>query len=301
MIKGFYKITSNGEFIAEYENMITANGLQAINQYLCGMITDWAGSIAIGNLSTNATASGTQFLDYEYLRFPTTLKSYFSASSSNQIALKTSIDPSLSFQIYELGVFPSMVSAGKIDHFEISNFSGISNGSSTWYTSSATPATTASGARTDSLTVRLSAGQSASTALPSTLAAYNFNDRVDILYYTASAILSTSSITVTFIDDSASANKWTASITIPATASGTYATSRLLFTSAPPDAFTYHTASCVVTFLGSGTLLLDHMKISTGETKYLSSILTSRITSATPLITKYYGQPMEIEYYIQVT
>jgi hypothetical protein len=305
MIKGFYKITSNGETIAEYQNMITANGLQAINEFLCGMASDWAGSIAVGSLNNNATASSTQFLDYEFIRYPVTLKSYFNnTSSGNYVALKTSLDPALIFQAYELGVFPNRPSiTGNIDNFEISNFSEITSGSSLWYTASSTPATTASTSRINSLRINLPAGSSASSAIIVGLGSYSLNDKVDILYYTASQIVSTSSITVTFIDDSASANQWTASTTIPATASGTYTTSRLSFTSLPPDAFTYQTASCVINFSGTGTISLDHMKISTGGIKGIESILTSRVTASgsSPLINKAYGQPMEIEYYIQVT
>jgi hypothetical protein len=458
MIKGFYRVTSNGEFVAEYENMITSNGLQAINEFLCGMIPDWAGSIAIGSLNSNPTTSSTQFLDYEYLRYPTTLKGYVSSSAINKISLKTSLDPSLTFQAYELGIFPNRVTSSRIDHAEISNFSGISNGSSTWsvgintdnlilnpsfetgttaswtfngglnvsiVTSSAysgtyamqlqknsnvssfvqniywaqpalfnliggvsytfsfyakrvsgtnpmpidfslfslgagggyvanganltndwqkisitlpgtsvvtgtgvayinmsgavlgdtvlidsvmlqgpsSPAITASGARSDSLTVQLPAGQTVTSPISMGTGAYNLNDRIDILYYTALPITSVSTLTVNLIDDSASANKWTAVANIAPTASGIYTTSRLFFTSAPPDAFTNNLSSCQVKFEGSGTILLDHMKMSTGETKNIDSILTSRIYSSnsSPLITKAYGQPMEIEYYIQVT
>jgi len=457
MIKGFYRITSNGEFVAEYENMITANGLKAINEFLCGMIPDWAGSIAVGGLNANATSSATQFLDYEYLRYPVTLKSYFDATGSgNYVALKTSIDPALTFQAYELGIYPNRINLNNIDHFEISNFSGISNGSSTWfaglstdnlvlnpgfeggttaswvfeaglnvsvisgsgytgtyamqlqknsnveanqywsrpavfnlignlsYTFSfyakrvsgtnpmpiqcsffslgtgggnvanwfyltndwqkisltlpatsvvdgpaiayinlwpttlgdtilvdtvtvqgpSTPATTASGAaRVDQLTIQLSAGYSISSPISVAMNAYNLNDKIDILYYTASPITSISTMTVDFIDNSASANKWTAVTSIPATASGIYTTSRLSFTGPPPDAFTGNLSYCTIKFDGTGVLLLDHMKVSTGETKNIDSILTSRVVSpnTTPLLTKVYGQPMEIEYYIQVT
>ena len=63
-ITGTYVIKSDGVVIGEYKNMLTANGLYLINQYLSGNTKYWADSIAVGALSTVATASTTASLQY---------------------------------------------------------------------------------------------------------------------------------------------------------------------------------------------------------------------------------------------
>jgi hypothetical protein len=304
MIEGTYRITSSGSTVAEYKNMLTANGLLVINQYLANVVPDWAGSLAIGTLSTNSTASTTTALDYEILRFPVTLKAYRTVSGSNQMALKATIDPETVFQAYEFGIFPMRVNKLLFrDHFKITDFTEQIAASSSWYIGSS-PAPTASVSptpRSGGSGIKISTGQTASLIFYSNFADYNDADSLDLLYYCASATTSTSSITVYFSDDSTSGNVWSASGTIPATSSGTY-THKVLSFQPKPDAFTDTMYSCSIQFAGSGgTLLLDHLKVTTGQAKPTDQLLTSRTTSASPLVTKVYGQPMEIEYYIQVT
>ena len=308
MINGTYRILSSGSVIAEYKNMITANGLTAINEYLAGMLPEWAGSIAVGVLSSNSTSSATTQLDYEYLRYPVTLKSYGSASGNSRIVLKTSIDPATIFQAYELGVFPgNFIPVSHMDNFQIADFSSISSGSSTWF-QGATALTTASivgtaTPRIATLMASLSFNSTASTSLTLPIPSYTENDYVDVFYYCATPITSTASLTVTFGDDSAIQNIWAASTSFASAASGAFYTNRLSFPSAA-SGFSGNVSTCSITFAGSnGIIWLDHMKLATGGTKTVDEMLTSRVTASgsAPLVTKTYGQPMEIEYYIQVT
>lgn len=310
-IVGKYVVSSNGQILGEYKNMITTNGLLAINQYLTNAIPSWAGSIGIGLLSSSATSASTQFLQYEYERFPITLKSYRIVSSSNQIVVKASIDPELVFQAYEIGIFPMTVDmATHIDNYPISDFSETSSGSSAWYIGSV-PATSSSAnptPRASSKTVSIAAGQTAFLPGAASISGmalntgpFNSADYIDVLYYCASAVGSSGSLTVYLGDDTAiSPNIWAASGTLSATPSGSFYVSRLNFL-AKPDTFSNNVISSSINFAGTGILLLDHMKIVTGDAKTTDHKLVSRTTSASPIITKSYGQPMEIEYYVQVT
>ena len=153
--------------------------------------------------------------------------------------------------------------------------------------------------------IQIAAGQTASMSMFIPFSGYGNTDSIDLLFYCASAISPTASLTVSFSDDSASSNIYSASGTIASgsLSTGSFYTTRLSFVGNPPDAFSYNIATCSVTLAGSGTLKLDHMKISTGEIKTTEDMLTSRITASgsTPIINKSYGQPMEIEYYIVVT
>ena len=309
-VKGKYVVSSNGKVLAESENMITSNGLTVINQYLSNSIPSWAGSIAVGALSSVSTASSTTALQHEFLRIPVLLRTYRTVSGTNQIVLKATLDPTSVFQAYEIGVFPMTVNNQSfVDHYEVTDFSELYSGSSAWYIGS-TPATTASSSptpRIGTLAVRLpsgstifSPGASTTTAYSITTDSYTAQDCVSLLYYVSSSI-SSGSLTVYFGDDTASgANVWTASTTISSVASGAFYSSSLQFAT-KPTSFSNNVTSVSVQFAGSGTAYLDQMKIVTGDAKTNDYKLLSRTASATPIITKSYGQPMDIEYYLQVT
>lgn len=299
-LTGTYKIISSGSVIGEYQNMITTNGLLAINQYLAGLIPSWAGSIGIGGLYTNATASSTTALDYEFRRYPITLKSYRTVSASvNQIALKATIDPETVFQAYELGVFPMVIhDVSYTDHFPISDFSEQLSGSSAWYTSGS-PVITSSGARIGAQTVPLLAGGTASSTVNINTLTYTEADSARILFYSSTTITS-GSLTVNLADDSLITNTWTGSATFSNTTAGNYYAANIGFLP-KPTSFSDSVIAASITYAGTGGIRLDHIKWTTGETKSTDFKLVSRTAQATPLFSKTYGQPMEIEYYIQVT
>jgi hypothetical protein len=299
-LTGTYRITSSGSLIGEYQNSITTNGLLAINQYLAGLTPSWAGSLAVGTLYTNPTASTSVQLDYEFKRYPITLKSYRTVSSSvHQIALKVTIDPEATFQAYELGVFPAIVQdSSYTDHYPISDFSEQLSGSSAWYISGV-PATTSSSARIGALSLALPAGSTASSTVSVNTSTYTEADSLKILFYSSTTITSGSFI-VNFGDDSLVTNLWTASGTFSSTTAGNYYSASVGL-STKPALFSNSVVSASINYAGTGAVRLDHMKWTTGETKTTDFKLVSRTASATPLFTKTYGQPMEIEYYLEVT
>jgi hypothetical protein len=299
-LTGTYRITSAGSLIGEYQNMITTNGLLTINQYLAGLVPSWAGSIGIGTIYTNPTASSTEFLDHEIRRYPVTLKSYRTVSASiNQIALKISVDPESTFQAYELGVFPSTIHEGSYtDHYQISDFSEQLSGSTAWYING-NPAAVSSSARVGLYSVAVPAGSTASTSINMNTTSYSEADTVKVLFYSSTTITSGSFI-VNFADDSLITNFWTASGTFSNTTAGNYYSASLGFLP-KPSLFSDYIISASINYAGTGAVRLDHLKWVTGETKSTDFKLVSRTAQATPLFTKTYGQPMEIEYYIQVT
>jgi hypothetical protein len=299
-LTGTYKVTSSGSVIGEYQNMITTNGLLTINQYLAGLVPSWAGSIGIGTIYTNSTAPSTEFLDHEIRRYPVTLKSYRTVSASiNQIALKISVDPESTFQAYELGVFPSTINQGSFtDHYQISDFSEQLSGSSAWYING-NPASNFGSSRVGASTVIIPAGTTASTSMNMNTNTYSETDILKVLFYSSTTITS-GSFVVNFADDSLITNFWTASGTFSNTTAGNYYSSSLGFLP-KPSLFSDYVISASINYLGTGSVRLDHLKWVTGETKSTDFKLVSRTAQATPLFIKTYGQPMEIEYYIQVT
>ena len=300
-LTGTYRVTSSGFLIGEYQNMITTNGLLAINQYLAGLIPSWAGSIAVGSLVINNTDPSTTELDYELKRYPVTLKSYRTVSSSvHQIALKVTIDPESTFKIYELGVFPAVINdATNTNHYPFSDFSEKLSGSSAWYISGI-PATTSSVARAGVSSITITTPSTASSVVNINTTNYTEVDSLKILFYPNNAI-SSGSFTVTLGDDSLVTNYWTASGSFLSAASGVYTSASLGFVS-KPSSFSNSVSSASINYAGTGSILLDYIKWVTGDIKTTDFKLVSRTTSsATPLFTKTYGQPMEIEYYVEVT
>lgn len=110
MISGKYNVYKNGELVASQDNVITNFGKDAIWKYLCGSVADWGGCIAVGAGGvTSGAANGLTVpaitdtkLDFEFSRNNTLLKS---PSSPRVVTLKTTLDPSISGTISEVGVY----------------------------------------------------------------------------------------------------------------------------------------------------------------------------------------------------
>ena len=313
MITGTYVIKSNGEVIGEYTNMITANGLLKVNQFLTGDIQGWADSLAVGGLSSVSTASTTTALQHEFARYPILFKTYQSASGSNRILFKTSLNINDQFDIYELGLIPSKVELTTfMDHVTISSFSESTSGSSNWYINSV-PATFSSASPTprfgyNSIVLGVSGNSLTNTASISALTIesgrYTGNDYVGLLYHCSSNLSGTSSVTVSFGDSSDTQLIWSGSATVSSIVSGSSYTV-LLDMQDKPSEWIDPISTASIKFAGtSGSVYLDHMKFVLGDQLLTDLQLVSRSTSASltvPLFKKTYGQPMDIEYYLQVT
>jgi len=311
MISGKYVISSNGVVIAESKNMLTTNGLSVINSYLTGQTRDWAGTIALGSLNSIPTAASTQSLQYEITRYPTSFKSYRTVSGSNQIVLKATLDPATDFDIYEIGVFPAKVDPSNyFDHYKISNFSEYTNGSSMWVINNIaanltnTNPSPRSGAYMVNLPVTNSTASSTASMGTLNFDSYLFtdSDNLNLLYYSASS-LSNASVTIYFGDSSNPQNIWSSSTTVITSApSGTFYSQALPM--GPKTNILDPLTSASITVLGTGSIVMDHLKFVSSNTLTSDLQLTSRttaVTTASPIFSKQYSQPMDIEYYIQVT
>jgi hypothetical protein len=305
VITGKYVVSSNGKIIVESDNMITANGYAAINAYLTGNGRDWAGTIAIGALSSVATSSATQTLQYELARYPTTFKSYRTISGSNQVVLKTTLDPAATFSVYEIGVFPAKVDLQSyFDNYKISNFAESSSGSSSWYVGANRATNFNSVSRSGAGCIILPFNSTASINnmyFDSSL--WSDSDSLSLLYYSLSTF-SSGSVSVIFGDSSVPQNIWSSSVAsiTNITASNFYSINIPMLTKSN---ITDPIMTASIVFNGSsGSIVLDHLKFVSANNLTSDSQLTSRTiasTTTTPLFTKQYSQPMDIEYYIQVT
>lgn len=279
--------------------MITTNGVKTMNKFLVGAAGNWAGTLAIGLLSTTSTTASTTDLQYEVYRYPITLRSYKPTSASSKIILKASLPPELVGSIYEIGIYPSFsVNDNPYDHIEISDFSESLSGSSQWFTGSSR-ATFSASSRIGGHGIILGPNQTASISGINP-EVYNFieNDYVNLLYYTSSSV-SSGSITVRLGDSSSPQNIWTASTTISATGSNNWGVLQMTLNT-KPSTFTGISTASVTTTSSSGSIALDHLKFVKNYVKPDELKLAARSESASPFVIKTYGQSVELEYYLQV-
>jgi hypothetical protein len=313
MITGKYVVSSGGKIIGEYKNMLTNNGLLVINQYLSGQTRDWGGSLALGLLSSSATTASTTTLQFETARYPTNFKAFRTVSGSNQIVLKATLDPTDDYDVYEIGIIPNKVDLSTYsDNYLITAFSETNGGSTNWFynngtlavTSSATPSPRNGGYMVNVPVTTVGTTNTVYTGgLNFNSSAYSENDTLSILYYCSSAITA-ASISVIFGDNSPTQVTWSSSTaSIASVASGAFYSASLAMQTKPT--ITEPIINASVTVYGSGgSVAFDALKFVLGTQLTTDYQLVSRSissTTTTPLFSKIYSQPMDIEYYIQVT
>lgn len=322
MISGKYVVSSNDTIISEFKNVITASGFIAINSFLTGNLRSWAGTLAIGGLANTVAASTDVSLNYELTRYPVAFRSYYSNSGSNQIVLKATLSPFDQFQCFEIGVFAPKVNLNSFtDHKKISDFS-----EGTWVYqngNSASNSFVSPNARSNSkilglTTASLSTYPGASTIVLNNMNFdthnYNGNDTVNLLYTTSSAINNNASVLVYFADSSGTlygqtTQYWSASAALPITSSTNFNSASMTLNTSNAASWTSPISSMSVVLQTSGstaTIGLDHIKFQHNLYPTLNNVIVSRSSVSsnslsTPIFTKYYGQPMDIEYYIDVT
>jgi hypothetical protein len=110
LLKGTYVFKKDGKEIGRSTNLITNNGRKTLLQYLSGIKSDWASSIAIGAISTTPTLSDIE-LNFETARFPINLKTFKSAEGENPdlLILRCTLPASMYANIYEVGAYPNNV------------------------------------------------------------------------------------------------------------------------------------------------------------------------------------------------
>ena len=316
-LTGSYRVTSSGSVVAEYKNVVTYSGVVAINQFLAGVIPQWAGSIGVGALSKTPTASVTSFA-HEIHRFPITLRSYTydSVSNSWRQAVKASLPAESAFSAYELGVFPMTVDPTTFpDNYQITDFSESSGSTSSWYIGGA-PTVFYSGSpspRVGLYGINVSPGDTASTIISLNTSQYGNYDGISVLIYIPTATAG-GTLKISLYDDSIVPLTWVFSGSI-SSASGKTFFSAPLSASAKPDLFSDSTYGISINYAGDVPVILDQAKFIKNNTKVLEEKLISYSSASPtisspgygpdgsqyPLFVKVYGQPMEVEYYINVT
>jgi len=309
MITGKYIFKVNGEIVAEKENTLTANGINMINRYLSNSVADWAGTIAVGALYT-VSASTDTVLAYEISRSPVTLKSYSSASStsaSNQIILKATLDPLLIGQIYEIGVIPqNQVNVSKSDNLYLTEFDEIygTSASSDWAVGSSSAAITkvalSGSSRFGSYNISVpTASVATRSGFYTDISDFNTNDFLQLLYYVGASSTSPS-LTITLTDTNGVT--WATPAKLISTAATGYYSASFSLSSSAGSNFNYNVDYISLGFSGgNGSVLLDALKLMSGNFKLSEEKLVSRTSSSVALVTTKYGQPLDIEYYLTVT
>jgi hypothetical protein len=122
MIKGKYIVKIDGEVVAEKDNLITTNGFFMINRHLAKSSVEWAGSLAIGSMTTSASISD-KTLYYELERMPITLKSYQKINPRYTV-LTSQIVSSVATMSFKSITSPSVASGYKILISGVSGYNG---------------------------------------------------------------------------------------------------------------------------------------------------------------------------------
>lgn len=310
MITGKYTFKSNGEIIAEKENLITTSGIDIMNRYLAQSVQDWAGSIAIGALYS-APAITDQVLGYEISRSQVTLKSYGTYSGSNQITLKASIDPLITASIFEIGVIPqNIVNLDAKNNFYLTSFDELygATASLNWWVGPVKTAlwyqTTSASSRMGSynLYVPTSGSMATASGLALDVSKYTQNDYLQLLYYVPATIATSPS--VVFILQDSSSNTWTSAVTALNTSAQGYYSASILMTNAPQTNFSYFADIITASFTANstaGSVYFDVLKFMSGTQLTNEEMLLSRAANSTALAVTKYGQPLEIEYTLTVS
>lgn len=110
-MKGFYRFTDDSGTVAEFENIITTDGKTLIAKYLAGLISSYAGAIAVG-AGTTAATSADKTLDYEFARVPISVRNVTGPMSEiYQVSFKGTLPEGLTGVITESAVISQTFNA----------------------------------------------------------------------------------------------------------------------------------------------------------------------------------------------
>jgi hypothetical protein len=305
--KGTYVFSENGIEIGRSSNLITSNGRKIILQYLSGLRTDWAQSIAIGALSNTPSTSDIE-LNFETGRFPVTLKTFQSATSTSPdlVVLRTTLPANMYANIYEVGAYPNTYSSDIVNRSNriFTDFSDLTN----WVTSGGTTYITGympvaiQSPRIGAFSVELT---------PNTTY-YNNNFNLDISGYTAIDNLEllvyntvAGNLNVKFTD----VNGYSASFSYNLQTNTGYQSISTGFPTAiqDQDGNTVYSPSQYLSTINSISITTDSTAVATIDvikgsvTNELSptDYIISKSVLSTP-IAKNYGTALDIEYYIEL-
>lgn len=311
MITGKYNIYKNGELVASQDNIITNFGKDAIWKYLSGSVADWAGCIAVGaggvtsgaaNGLTIPAATDTK-LDFEFSRNNTLLKSPTLVSTNRVITLKTTLDPSISGTVSELGVYNTTggYPVKGYDQRILTRFDEGVNSSNPYQWTAGTNATSsyvgsANLSITNSSAMLGGANDTTSTGnLRIDMSTFTTGDTLQLVVIPGAT--ATPDIYVRFYDSQTPPAyleyKWTAqSLTL---ANKTILTKALSATNATSGTFNYNVSKIYISTTAAAALSFDSLRIDDTDATSTTYGLVSRAALASP-ITKASGDSVDIEY-----
>lgn len=294
--KGTYVFSQNGVEVGRSNNLVTDIGRKIILQYLSRAREEWAADMAIGSLNTTPLSSDTQ-LNFETGRYPVTLKTFLSATSTDPdlIVVRATIPENVYANIYEIGLYPTKTSFSTVsnrNNIMLSDFSDLTD----WSTSAGTTTVNEftpqgeSSPRIGANSVALSNSTTyLNTNLSIPITGYSSIDSLQILIYNSTAGI----VTVTLTDVSGI----TQSISFTTTNNTGYTSLSTLFGSSISD-FTYITAISIATN-ASASLTIDAIKTSDASEISVEECLVSKSVLTTP-IAKLYNVPLDIDYYLEL-
>jgi len=303
--KGTYVFSQNGKEIGRSDNLITTNGRKVLLQYLSGTRSDWAADMCIGALNTSVNALDVG-LNYETGRFPVTLKTYQSATTTNPdlIIVRATLPASLYANIYEIGLYPEskVTNVASRSNNIITDFSDLTN----WVAGISDNTQSITNQGTVFITGYIAQG-TASPRIggfsvdisPNTtyqnntfninFLGYSAVDTLDLLVYNTVA----GNLTLTLQDSVGNSYVFNYTLT-------TNTGYQSISANFPSNIFfTNQISSITITTDTTAALTLDAIKASVTQELTSEDYIISKSLLSNP-IAKIYGTPLDIDYYVQV-
>jgi hypothetical protein len=303
--KGTYVFKQDGVEIGRSENLITTNGRKVLLQYLAGTKLNWAADMAIGAINTSVSASDVE-LNFETGRYPVSLKTYISATTTNPdlIVVRATLPASLYANIYEIGLYPEtkITNVANRSNRILTDFYDLTNwitsiadqnqsisGQGTTYITAFSPQA-ASSPRIGGFSVDLNPNTTYSNnTFAFSLQGYSDLDNLQLLVYNTSA----GNLTVTLSDSVG--NPYTFNYAL--TTNPGYQVLNAPFPANINFVNTFNSIS--ITTDTTAALTIDAIKTSVSNELTNEDYIISKSILSTP-IAKIYGTPLDVEYYVQV-
>lgn len=298
-MRGIYRIYRGDELVHEGENLITTNGKVAIQRYLAGITGQFGRSFRLGIFNTAAATSDTA-LACEVFATPVYLVS--PDYTNTLLVYKGRIDESVAMAIYEIGLSTTMPDVGAQAGSRI--LLNFESSTESWVGVPANQSWQTSGVRYGNDFLRAIALTSASITvtlsdLAMDLSAHSDADEIKLAYSVQNSFVQ--SVQLRLLTDAS--NYYTYTITTPTTGFKVQALNKSSFTATgTPNWANITSAAVIVTSTAGGNASVDFevLRIDDKDTFTETDILVSRFVPASP-ITKVVGQPLDIEYTVDLT
>jgi hypothetical protein len=289
-LKGTYRIYSEGELIAEQENLLTIEGKFAILRFLAEQGGTIAGSICVG-VGTTAAATTNTTLEFEVARGDVNVVSPDYANTA--IVYKADLPIEMRVDIREIGMWTSK---GDVENSGL--VLGFDQDSELW--SAGTWETTTRRIGPNGLSVAAAASGSTTTTLSDiffSIDGMSPSDSFALAYNVANGF--TASIQVRLMTDASNYYSYTIAAPTAGYKVTRFTKSQLNKTGNPTD-ITRVSIINTATAGGTSTVVLDGLRTDDGDFNDPGSVLLSRAILGSP-VEKPAGVPFEIEYTLDVT